>query len=218
MHIAVCEFARNVAGMEGANSTEFDPETPFPVIDLLPEQKEIADMGGTMRLGADPVKLHDHTTLRRALRRASIYERHRHRYEVNNHLRRRLESDRPDLFGHLARRAVDRGNRVLKRPPVLRCLAVPSRVQVQAERPAPLFREFVGAALTTRRARSTTTKTRPQSPKLPGVARVRRSSERSASGSTRPSRVCARSSPVRPRAPLRGLGNGRARADRAGGR
>ena len=58
MHVAVSEFARHVAGMEGANSTEMDPETPFPVIDLLPEQKEIADMGGTMRLGADPIKLH----------------------------------------------------------------------------------------------------------------------------------------------------------------
>src|SRR5947209_1538032 len=64
MQIAVCEFARHVAGMEGANSTEFDLATPFPVIDLLPEQKEIADMGGTIRLGADPVKLHDGTQIR----------------------------------------------------------------------------------------------------------------------------------------------------------
>ena len=69
MHVAVSEFARHVAGMDGANSTEMDPETPFPVIDLLPEQKEIADMGGTMRLGADPVKLHDGTRGPRALRR-----------------------------------------------------------------------------------------------------------------------------------------------------
>ncbi|MGH2855629.1 MAG: CTP synthase, partial [Solirubrobacteraceae bacterium] len=59
MQVAVAEFARHVAGMEGANSTEFDLETPFPVIDLLPEQKEIADLGGTMRLGADPIKLHE---------------------------------------------------------------------------------------------------------------------------------------------------------------
>src|SRR6476661_8003712 len=58
MQIAVVEFARHVVGMEGANSAEFDPETPFPVVDLLPEQKEVSDMGGTMRLGADPVKLH----------------------------------------------------------------------------------------------------------------------------------------------------------------
>ncbi len=58
MQIAVAEFARHVCDMGGANSTEFDPETPYPVIDLLPEQKEVSDMGGTMRLGADPVKLH----------------------------------------------------------------------------------------------------------------------------------------------------------------
>ena len=64
MQIAVAEFARNVCGMDGANSTEFDPETPFPVVDLLPEQKEVSDMGGTMRLGADPVKVHEGTRAR----------------------------------------------------------------------------------------------------------------------------------------------------------
>ncbi len=90
MQIAVAEFARHMAGMEGANSTEFDPETPFPVIDLLPEQKEMADMGGTMRLGADPIKLHDDTRIRELYGEAVVYERHRHRYEVNNHLRRKL--------------------------------------------------------------------------------------------------------------------------------
>ena len=92
MHVAISEFARHVADMPGANSTEMDPETPFPVIDLLPEQKEIADMGGTMRLGADPVKLHDDTRAREAYGEAIAYERHRHRYEVNNHLRRRLQA------------------------------------------------------------------------------------------------------------------------------
>ncbi|HEX4466123.1 MAG TPA: CTP synthase, partial [Solirubrobacteraceae bacterium] len=61
MHVAVSEYARNVAGLEGANSTEMDPETPYPVIDLLPEQKEVSDLGGTMRLGADPIKLHTDT-------------------------------------------------------------------------------------------------------------------------------------------------------------
>jgi len=91
MHVAVSEFARHVADMGGANSTEMDMETPFPVIDLLPEQKEIADMGGTMRLGADPVKLHDGTRIRELYGESVVYERHRHRYEVNNHLRRRLE-------------------------------------------------------------------------------------------------------------------------------
>src|SRR3712207_4183174 len=91
MQIAVAEFARHVAGMDGANSTEFDPETPFPVIDLLPEQKEVADLGGTMRLGADPIKLHAATRARELYGEAVIYERHRHRYEVNNLLRKRLE-------------------------------------------------------------------------------------------------------------------------------
>jgi CTP synthase len=84
MQLAVVDFARHVVGMEGANSSEFDPETPYPVIDLLPEQKEVDDMGGTMRLGADPVKLHPGTRIRAAYDEPVIYQRHRHRYEVNN--------------------------------------------------------------------------------------------------------------------------------------
>ncbi len=136
MHVAVSEFARHVAGMEGANSTEMDLETPFPVIDLLPEQKEIADMGGTMRLGADPVKLHDGTRIRELYGEAVVYERHRHRYEVNNHLRRRLEAAGPDLLGHLAGRAAGRGDRAAGgRAPVLRRLPVPPGVQVASRAP-----------------------------------------------------------------------------------
>ena len=69
MHVAVSEFARHVVGLEGANSTEMDPETPFPVIDLLPEQKEIEDLGGTMRLGAQAVELAEGTVRARPLRR-----------------------------------------------------------------------------------------------------------------------------------------------------
>ncbi len=87
MHVAVSEFARHVAGLEGANSTEMDPETPFPVIDLLPEQKEIEDLGGTMRLGAQAVELADGTRAQEAYGEAVVHERHRHRYEVNNHYR-----------------------------------------------------------------------------------------------------------------------------------
>ena len=64
MHVAVSEFARHVAGLDGANSTEMDPETPYPVIDLLPEQKEIEDLGGTMRLGAQAVELAEGTRAR----------------------------------------------------------------------------------------------------------------------------------------------------------
>ena len=69
MHVAVSEFARHVVGLEGANSTEMDPETPYPVIDLLPEQKEIEDLGGTMRLGAQAVELAEGTRARDDLRR-----------------------------------------------------------------------------------------------------------------------------------------------------
>src|SRR5207244_12578511 len=61
MHGAVSEFARHVLGLEGANSTEMDPETPYPVIDLLPEQKEVEDLGGTMRLGAQAVEIEEGT-------------------------------------------------------------------------------------------------------------------------------------------------------------
>src|SRR5215472_2624517 len=92
MHVAVSDFARHVVGLEGANSTEMDPETPHPVIDLLPEQKEVEDLGGTMRLGADPIKLHDGTRVREIYGEAVIYERHRHRYEVSISLRKRLEA------------------------------------------------------------------------------------------------------------------------------
>ena len=61
MHVAVSEFARHVCGLEGANSTEMDPETPYPVIDLLPEQKDVEDLGGSMRLGAQAVELAEGT-------------------------------------------------------------------------------------------------------------------------------------------------------------
>jgi CTP synthase len=148
MHVAVSEFARHVAGMEGANSTEMDPETPFPVIDLLPEQKEIADMGGTMRLGADPVKLHDGTVTRALYDEPVVYERHRHRYEVNNHLRRRLESVGLVCSGTSPdERLVE----VIELSSELHPFYVASQFHPEfksrPERPAPLFREFVGAAL-----------------------------------------------------------------------
>jgi CTP synthase len=148
MQIAVSEFARNVAGMEGANSTEFDPETPFPVIDLLPEQKEIADMGGTMRLGADPVKLHEHTTLRELYGEPVIYERHRHRYEVNNHLRRRLESAGLTFSGTSPdERLIEAIELDRDSHPFFVASQFHPEFKSRPERPAPLFREFVGAAL-----------------------------------------------------------------------
>jgi CTP synthase len=148
MQIAVCEFARNVAGMDGANSTEFDLETPFPVIDLLPEQKEIADMGGTMRLGADPVKLHDGTRIRRLYGEQVVYERHRHRYEVNNHLRRRLESAGLICSGTSPdERLVEAIELPAEQHPFFVASQYHPEFKSRPERPAPLFREFVGAAL-----------------------------------------------------------------------
>jgi len=147
MHVAVSEFARNVAGMEGANSTEMDIETPFPVIDLLPEQKEISDMGGTMRLGADPVKLHDGTRIRRLYDEAVVYERHRHRYEVNNHLRKRLEAAGLVCSGTSPdERLVEAVELPSEDHPFYVASQYHPEFKSRPERPAPLFREFVGAA------------------------------------------------------------------------
>ncbi len=146
MQVAVAEFARNVAGMDGANSTEFDIETPFPVIDLLPEQKEVADLGGTMRLGADPIKLHDSTRIRRLYGEAVIYERHRHRYEVNNLLRKRLQSAGLSIGGTSPdERLVEAIE--LEQHPFFVASQFHPEFKSRPERPAPLFRGFVGAAL-----------------------------------------------------------------------
>jgi CTP synthase len=153
MQIAVAEFARHVAGMEGANSTEFDPETPYPVIDLLPEQKEVRDMGGTMRLGADPVKLHEGTRTREVYDEAVIYERHRHRYEVNNHLRKRLEQAGMTFSGTSPD---DRLVEVIELPghPFFVASQYHPEFKSRPLRPQPLFREFVGAALELARERA----------------------------------------------------------------
>jgi CTP synthase len=145
MQIAVVEFARHVCDMEGANSAEFDPETPYPVVDLLPEQKEVSDLGGTMRLGADPVKLHDDTQAREIFGEAVIYKRHRHRYEVNNMLRRRLEDEGMVASGTSPD---DRLVEVLELPdhPFFVASQFHPEFNSRPTRPEPLFREFVGAA------------------------------------------------------------------------
>ena len=145
MQIAVVEFARHACGMEGANSAEFDPETPFPVVDLLPEQKEVSDLGGTMRLGADPVKLHDGTRAREIFGESVIYKRHRHRYEVNNQLRRRLEEEGLVAAGTSPdERLVE----VIELPdhPFFVASQFHPEFNSRPTRPEPLFRDFVGAA------------------------------------------------------------------------
>jgi CTP synthase len=146
MQIAVCEFARHVAGMPGANSTEFDIETEWPVIDLLPEQKEVSDLGGTMRLGADPVKVHNGTAAREIYGEAVIYERHRHRYEVSISLRRRLESAGLVVSGTSPdERLVEMIE--LHDHPFFVASQFHPEFKSRPERPAPLFREFVRHAL-----------------------------------------------------------------------
>jgi len=145
MQIAVIEFARSIAGMDGANSAEFDPETEFPVVDLLPEQKEVSDMGGTMRLGADPVKLHDGTKALDIYDDAVIYKRHRHRYEVNNLLRTRLEDEGLVCSGTSPdERLVE----IVELPdhPFYVASQFHPEFNSRPNRPEPLFREFMAAA------------------------------------------------------------------------
>jgi CTP synthase len=153
MHVAVSEFARNVAGMPGANSTEFDIETEYPVIDLLPEQKEVTDLGGTMRLGADPIKLHPDTRTRELYDEAVVYERHRHRYEVSISLRKRLEAAGLVVSGTSPdERLVEVIE--LRDHPFFVASQFHPEFKSRPERPAPLFREFVAAALDRSRSRA----------------------------------------------------------------
>ena len=146
MQIAVAEFARHVAGMPGANSTEFDIETEFPVIDLLPEQKEVSDLGGTMRLGADPVKLHPGTRARELYGEAVIYERHRHRYEVSISLRKRLEAAGLVVSGTSPDERLVEIIELADHPFFVASQFHPE-FKSRPERPAPLFRAFVRAAM-----------------------------------------------------------------------
>ena len=146
MQVAVVEFARHVVGLEGANSSEFDPETPYPVIDLLPEQKEIEDMGGTMRLGSDPVKVVAGTRAYEAYGEPVVYERHRHRYEVNNTLRPRLVSKGLIIAGTSPdERLVE----IIELPehPWFCASQYHPEFKSRPNRPQPLFRDFVGAAV-----------------------------------------------------------------------
>lgn len=93
MQIAVIEYARNVLGYKDANSSEINPETTHPVIDLMPEQKDVEDLGGTMRLGLYPCKITPGTVAEEVYGSNLIYERHRHRYEFNNHYRTQMQEN-----------------------------------------------------------------------------------------------------------------------------
>jgi CTP synthase len=153
MHVAVSEFARHVVGLDGANSTEMDPETPFPVIDMLPEQKGIEDLGGTMRLGAQAVEVAGGTRARELYGESVIFERHRHRYEVNNLYRAQLVE-----AGLVVSGTFEEGRLVeiveLPEHPWFVASQFHPEFKSRPTRPAPLFQGFVAAALVRARART----------------------------------------------------------------
>lgn len=148
MQVAVCEFARNACGMEGANSTEFVPECEYPVIDIMPDQEEITDKGGTMRLGAYPCKVKEGTLAAEAYGESLVYERHRHRFEVNNAYRDRLAKEGL-VFAGLS--PDDRLVEMVELPEDMHPWFVAAQFHPEFKsrptRPQPLFREFVRAAI-----------------------------------------------------------------------
>ncbi|MBC7247718.1 MAG: CTP synthase [Actinobacteria bacterium] len=156
LQCAVIEAARNLCGLEGANSSEFDPATMDPVIDLLPSQREVDEMGGTMRLGLYPCKLLEGSLAHRCYGEEVIYERHRHRYEVNNHYRSMLQ-EAGLVFSGLSPdgRLVEIVER-RDHPWFMACQFHPE-FKSRPNRPHPLFRDFVGAALRRRMGRSEST-------------------------------------------------------------
>ncbi|MHB8840411.1 MAG: CTP synthase [Candidatus Aquicultor sp.] len=146
LQCAVVEYARNVVGLEGANSSEFDPETPYPVIDLLPEQKTVEDMGGTMRLGAYPCKITVDSHAHQAYGTTEIEERHRHRYEVNSEYIEALVKAGLVLSGLSPDGRLVEIIEIKDHPWFVGTQYHPE-FKSRPTRPQPLFRDFVGAAL-----------------------------------------------------------------------
>lgn len=146
LQCAVIEFARNVAGMEGANSAEFDVNAPHKVVDVLPGQ-DLASLGGTMRLGAYPCKLAEGSRAAEAYGTELIYERHRHRYEVNPRSRRRLEDAGLICSGESPNGTLVEIIEIADHPWFVAGQFHPE-FKSRPDRPHPLFRDFVGAALT----------------------------------------------------------------------
>jgi CTP synthase len=153
LQCAVVEFARNVCGLEGANSSEFDPATPHPVIDLLPEQKDVTDMGATMRLGAQPCHLVPGTRAAAAYGELVVYERHRHRWEVNPVYQETLERCGLVVSGHTKDGRLVEIVELADHPFFVAGQFHPE-LRSRPTHPHPLFREFVGAATTFRRSRA----------------------------------------------------------------
>jgi CTP synthase len=146
MQLAVVEFARHVANMAGANSTEIDPETKFPVISMMNEQREITTKGGTMRLGAYPCVLLEGTKALEAYGNVEISERHRHRYEVNNEFREALQSHGLILSGLSPDKKLVEMIELKEHPYFVACQFHPE-FKSRPLTPHPLFRRFIRAAL-----------------------------------------------------------------------
>lgn len=146
MQCAIIEFARNVCNMEGANSTEFDEDTAYPVIDILPEQKDIEDKGGTMRLGVSPVKLGENSKVYTSYNENVIYERHRHRYEMNNQYRKELEDAGLRFSGTSPDGRLVEVTEYPDHPWFVASQFHPE-FKSRPNRPHPLFRDFINAAL-----------------------------------------------------------------------
>ncbi|WP_034765096.1 CTP synthase [Rossellomorea vietnamensis] len=146
MQLASVEYARNVLGLEGAHSAELNPETPYPVIDLLPEQKDIEDLGGTLRLGLYPCKLTKGSKAYAAYDGEVVYERHRHRFEFNNHYREQMEKG-----GFIFSGTSPDGRLVeiieLSDHPWFVASQFHPEFTSRPTRPQPLFRDFVEASL-----------------------------------------------------------------------
>jgi CTP synthase len=146
MQCAVMEFARNVCGLEGANSTEFDQQTPHPVIDLMETQRTVQMKGGTMRLGTYPCRLTEGSLVRRAYGAEMISERHRHRYEFNNRYRAAVEGSGMVISGQSPDGSLVEVIELRDHPWYVACQFHPE-FKSTALRAHPLFRDFVSAAL-----------------------------------------------------------------------
>jgi len=149
MQVAVIEFARNVANLKGANSTEFDPTPPYPVVDFLPEQRHVTDKGATMRLGAYPCVLAAGSRAEAAYGASEISERHRHRYEVNNDFREALTGHGMLISGVSPDRRLVEMIELPDHPYFVGCQFHPE-FKSRPQAPHPLFQSFVAAALRAR--------------------------------------------------------------------
>ena len=146
MQCAVVEFARDVCGLKGANSTEFKPQTKYPVISLLDEQKKISDLGGTMRLGAYPCKIKKKTQAFKVYGKALIQERHRHRYEFNNKYKKYFEKKGMVFSGTYPKKNLVEIIEINNHPYFIAVQFHPE-FKSKPNNAHPLFRGFIKAAL-----------------------------------------------------------------------